>query len=107
MADIRWVLAFHLLYVAAWAHVGEFNTQDHYTQSLCFACLLGEKEARHLVKNFQDPKKLSQTAISKFPIELGKNVRCTRLVMQGIDRRLIEKETTQDILAAARSVFAP
>ena len=106
MADFLWVATFHLLCVAALAQTGGFNINHQRTQCLCFACLLGQKEASDLLENCEDYQSICTTVARRFPLREKAKLQFNLRTMRGIDPGLIEEETTQDIIAAARSVFS-
>ena len=103
---IEWGLTFHLLFTAALAQAGGFNIQHDKTRNYCFACLLGKKEAEHLVKAHQDHNPILAAVAFKLSLH-GKTI-----YHSGVPSRwsmgvyMIEEKTTRDIIAAARSVFA-
>ena len=104
--SIEWGLTFHLLYTAALAQTGGFNIQHDKTRNYCFACLLGRKEAEHLIKNHEDHNHLPSAVAFKL------SMHDKTIFHSGVPSKwkmglyMIEKKTTQDIIAAARSVFA-
>ena len=103
---IEWGLTFHLLYTAALAQAGGFNIQHDKTRNYCFACLLGKKEAEHLVKAHKDHNHILAAVAFKLSLH-GKTIYHSGVPSKwSMGSYMIEKKTTQDIIAAARSVFA-
>ena len=92
--------------MAALAQTGGFNINHQRTQCLCFACLLGQKEASDLLENCEDYQSICTTVARRFPLREKAKLQFNLRTMRGIDPGLIEEETTQDIIAAARSVFS-
>ena len=113
-ADIQQVLILHLLHVAALAQIGGHSLYLPQTQCLCFACLTGKKEALFLLKNFQKDTDLCPAAVHRlWKLRFSKPKDDTHIkfnlyngTLQGIDRGLIGENTTEDIIAAARHIFA-
>ena len=111
-ADIQQVFISHLLYVAALAQIGGYTIHHSRTRDLCFACLLGENEALRLLKDYPEDRYLRTLVVST----LWKNrfskpnedvcIKFRNVTLRGIDRNLIEKNTTQDIITAARRMFS-
>ena len=112
-ADIQQIFIFHLLYVAALARIGGHSLYLPRTRDLCFACLIGKEEAIYLLKNYQEDTGLCPLVVSTLwkhrfskPNDARIEFRYRNPTVRGIDRDLMDKSTTQDIIAAARRIFA-
>ena len=112
-ADIQQIFIFHLLYVAALAQIGGHSLYLPRTRDLCFACLTGKEEAIYLLENYQEGTELWPLVVStlwKHRFSKSKDARIEfryrNSTVRGIDRGLMDKNTTQDIIAAARRIFA-
>ena len=112
--DVQQAFIFHLLFVAALAHIGGHVLHHSRTRDLCFACLAGKEEACYLRKHYKEDVNLLPligAILWKHRFSKPKDA-CFKFgfrpawgTVRGIDRDLMEEHTTEDIIAAARAVF--